>query len=94
LAAEVTMLMEEEMLGQAEVWLRQAIAADELRGLSWQLARDHAAVAELRRLRGDRTAMYQSLDRAGALFAECGAGGWARMMEERKTLESSPVAGA
>jgi tetratricopeptide (TPR) repeat protein len=91
LAAEVTMLMEEETLGQAEVWLHQAIAADESCGLSWQVARDHAAMAELHRHRGDRAAMGESLDRARELFAECGAGGWARMMEERRSLESAAV---
>ncbi|MGB6364901.1 MAG: hypothetical protein WBG64_19730, partial [Thermoanaerobaculia bacterium] len=63
-------------------------------GLSWQLARDHAAMAELHRRRGDSAAMGESLDRARELFAECGAGGWARMMAERKTLESSPVGGS
>jgi class 3 adenylate cyclase/tetratricopeptide (TPR) repeat protein len=87
LAAEVTMLTDEEKLDQADIWLRQAIAADELRGLAWQLARDHLGLAELHRRRGDRAAMGESLDRARELFAECGAAGWARIMEERKTLE-------
>jgi tetratricopeptide (TPR) repeat protein len=87
LAAEVVMLKDEEKLDQAEIWLRQAIAGDELHGLSWQLARDHLGLAELYRHHDDRAAMGESLDRARELFANCGAGGWARMTEERKILE-------
>ncbi len=91
LAAEVVILAEEEIPDQAEEWLRLAIEADESRGLRWQLARDHAALAELHRRRGDRVAMGETLERAREIFADCGAGGWARMMEERKNREGVPV---
>jgi tetratricopeptide (TPR) repeat protein len=72
-------------LGDAKAWLDRAIEIDTANDMTWFLARDHSAAAELLIRTGDRTGAEESLTTAVNLYRRCGADWWASRTQKRLT---------
>jgi len=66
---------------EAEFWLQEAISHHEQQQMKWDLARDYVVFAQFLRSQGRTAGGKTYLDRSLALFNECGAEGWCRVVE-------------
>ncbi len=73
--------MSEAHFSDAEFWLQEAIFHHEQQQMRWDLARDHAVFAQFLRSQGREAEGKAYLDRSLALFNECGAEEWCRVVE-------------
>ena len=71
-----------EHLADAEMWLKESIRTDEKNNMTWFLAGDHVALADLMRRKGDDRGARESLQIALDTFKGCGADGWAKRTEQ------------
>jgi tetratricopeptide (TPR) repeat protein len=80
--AEILLNMDEGRILEAEEWIQKAIAADEEHGVLFELARDYLLSGEICKRKGDKRRALESLQKAVAIFRECGADGWVNKCEE------------
>jgi class 3 adenylate cyclase/tetratricopeptide (TPR) repeat protein len=80
--AEILMNLNHQQMPKAEIWLRDAIKADDINGMRWHLGRDYALYAEWFRRKGDQMKFKENLNRAIDILNECGADGWVKKYEE------------
>jgi tetratricopeptide (TPR) repeat protein len=81
----------DETMEKARIALEKAIEADTRNGTRWSLAMDYLAYADLLDRCGSETMVRDNQEKALAVFAECGAGGWSREVERRLTNNSQDI---
>ena len=74
--AEILLNLDGHHLETAEKWINKAIAADRENGMNFFLGRDYALLANIHNHQGDPSKAKENLNKAIAIFKECGADGW------------------
>ena len=85
---DVLLYIDNDHLGDAEVWFQKAIEEDTRNGFRWVLAQDHASYANWFKKKDDRTGVKEQLTKAIDIFRECGADGWVEKYEKELALIS------
>ena len=79
---EILLLMDDEHMKDAEIWIKKAIEADTRNGTRWHLATDHVLYSDWYKKKGDLSSSKEEMKRAIEIFAECGADGWVKKYEK------------
>jgi tetratricopeptide (TPR) repeat protein len=78
---QILLNINDQHMFEAEEWTKKAIEADTRNDMRWHLGRDYALYAELFKRKGDQLKATENLNKAIAIFKECGADGWAEKTE-------------
>jgi Tfp pilus assembly protein PilF len=80
--AEILINLEGNHLNTAEKWIHEAIEADRKNGMKFCLGRDYVLSAEIYQRKGDPLKAKENINKAIAIFKECGADGWVEKYEK------------
>jgi tetratricopeptide (TPR) repeat protein len=80
---DILLNIDNKHITEAESWIKKSIEANNRRGLSWHLGRDHMVYAELFQRKHEPEKAKESLFKAIENFKECGADGWAKRTAEK-----------
>jgi tetratricopeptide (TPR) repeat protein len=80
--AEILLNIDDRHMTEAEEWVRTAIEADKRNGTMWDLGSSHALYAELLKRKGDLPGAKEKLNKAIAIYKECGADGWVKKAQQ------------
>ena len=76
--AKMFLHLDNRLLSQAEDWINEAIEADERNGMMFHLGRDYALYSEVFNRKGYTAEAIENLNRALAIYRDCGADEWLR----------------
>jgi class 3 adenylate cyclase/tetratricopeptide (TPR) repeat protein len=82
LIGEILLNLDDQLISEAEDWIKRSIETHIKYGMIWHLARDYALYAELLKRKGDLTKAKENLTKAIKIFKECGADGWVEKYEK------------
>jgi tetratricopeptide (TPR) repeat protein len=80
--AEVLLNIDDQLITEAEDWVKKAIEVDKRHGTMWALGGDYAFYAELFKRKGNPSKAREKLNQAIEIFNECGADRWAEKYEK------------
>ena len=80
--SEIILNIYNEVIPEAEDWIKKAIEADQQNGMMWHLGKDYALYAELFKRKGDLSKARENLGKAIEILKECGAYGWIEKYEK------------
>jgi class 3 adenylate cyclase/tetratricopeptide (TPR) repeat protein len=85
--SEILSHIDNRNIDVAEDWIKRAIESDNKNGmLWWHLAKDYTLYADLLNKKGHQPMAEDNLNKALAIFLECGADGWVKNVEEELVL--------
>ena len=79
---EILLNIDDQHLDEAEGWINKAIEADSNNGTLLNLGRTYALYAELYKRKGNRNKAMAVLNKAIAVFKDCGSDGFLKRAEE------------
>jgi tetratricopeptide (TPR) repeat protein len=79
---EILLNIDNQHLSEAELWIQNAIEADQRNRMMFHLGKDYVLYADLFKRKGDRPKARENLGKAIEIFKECGADGWVEKAEK------------
>jgi class 3 adenylate cyclase/tetratricopeptide (TPR) repeat protein len=79
---EILLNIDNQHLSEAELWIQNAIEADQRNRMMFHLGKDYVLYADLFKRKGDRPKARENLGKAMEIFKECGADGWVEKYEK------------
>ena len=79
--AHIMLNIHEDSLAEAEYWIKKAIEVDKKNSLMFHLGEEYALYTEICKRKDNQTKAKEKLNKAIALFKECGADGWVEKYE-------------
>jgi class 3 adenylate cyclase/tetratricopeptide (TPR) repeat protein len=79
---EILLNIDNQHLSEAELWIQNAIEADQRNRMMFHLGKDYVLYADLFKRKGDRPKARENLGKAIEIFKECGADGWVEKYEK------------
>ncbi|KKL81534.1 hypothetical protein LCGC14_1993810, partial [marine sediment metagenome] len=79
---QIILHIDNDLISDAEEWIKSAIDADERNGLTWNLGIDYTLYAEIFKRKGNQLKVKEKLGKAIDIFNDCGADGWVEMYKE------------
>ena len=84
--AEILLNLEGDHLQSAENWILQAIEADRINRMKFDLAGDYAILAEISQRKEEPIKAREIMDKAIKILKECGADGWVEKYTKEPAL--------
>ena len=79
---DILLNVDDQHMSEAEEWVKKAIQADTRNGMRFHLGRAYSLYADIFKRRGDQLKARETLNKAIAIFKDCGAEGWVKKYEK------------
>ena len=79
---QILLNIDNERISDAGDWIEKAIEGHKRNGMMFDLGRDYAVYAELSKRKRDQSKAREHLNKAIAIYKECGADGWVEGAEK------------
>ena len=79
---DILLNVDDQHMSEAEEWVKKAIQADTRNGMRFHLGRAYSLYADIFKRRGDQLKARETLNKAIAIFKDCGAEGWVKRYEK------------
>jgi hypothetical protein len=79
---EILLVLDDSFLSEAEDWIKKTIESDKRNGMMFYLARDYALYSDLFKRKENLPKVKENLNKAIAIFKECGSDGWVEKYEK------------
>jgi tetratricopeptide (TPR) repeat protein len=79
---KILLNVNDQHISEAEAWIKKSIETNEKYSMMWNLARDYALYSDLFKRKEDFPKAKENLNKAIAIFKECGADGWVEKYEK------------